>query len=145
MFGGPRSPLSAKGNQYSINFKSADWTSKKDERSDYVLENKRDGRILLSNSFCDEFQEKGLDVLARKTFNSVDGFKVKEERYLTFHNREAYRLEGLGKVDGVEVRMKIQNTRRNNCYFYFVPIIPKTFDKDSDPEFEQFLGSVDFK
>lgn len=145
MFGGPQGPISAKGNQYAINFKSQEWSAKKDERSDYVFENNKDGRILLSNSFCDEFQEKGLDVLARKTFNTVDGFEVREERFLTFHNREAYRLEGTGKVDGVEVLMKIQNTRRNNCYFDFVSIIPKSAGQTSDPEFEQFLGSVDFK
>lgn len=145
MFGGPRGPVSAKGNHYSIRFQAPDWVQKQDERSDYVLENQRDGRILLSNSFCDEFQEKGLAELARKTFNSVDGFRVAEERSLTFHNREAYRLEGAGKVDGVEVRMKIQNTRRNNCYFDFVSITPASVGKSSDPEFEQFLGSVDFK
>ena len=70
MMGGG-APPSAKGKEYKIKFSEAGWKlMKRDERSDYVFENE-DGRILLSNSFCGEFQDQSLDHLASKTFKSV--------------------------------------------------------------------------
>jgi hypothetical protein len=142
-----KQPDSAKGAQYKINFKQDNWveTKQEEERSDYVWTNKNDGRILLSNSFCQEFQEQPLDVLAKKTFNIVDDFKVEKKDYITLENREAYRLEGKGKVDGVPVGLILVNTRRNNCYFDFVAITPLKSSKDEHADFEKFLKSVDFK
>jgi hypothetical protein len=60
-------------------------------------------------------------------------------------NREAYRLDGKGKVDGVPVGLQLLNTRRNNCYFDFVSIVPEKLI-DSDVElFDRFLKSVEFQ
>ena len=142
----PPESISAKGSMYKMNFDTSGWDQKKDERSDYIFVNKEDGRILLSNSFCEEFQEQGLDILARKTFNTVKKFKITKESYTTFHDREAYRLEGKGEVDGVSVGLKILNSRRDNCYFDFVAITPVKVAKTShEADFENFLKSVDFK
>lgn len=144
MFGGG-APPSAKGKDYSISFKEAGWKLlKKDERSDYVYENE-DGRILLSNSFCGEFQDQPLDHLARKTFKAVGKFESEKESWTTLENREAYRLEGKGKVDGVPVGLKILNTRRNNCYFDFVSITPEKLLKENGDLFDRFLKSVEFR
>jgi hypothetical protein len=142
---GPSQPESAKGNSYKVNFQSENWTQKNEDRSDYVWVNKLDGRILLSNSFCDEFQDQPLDKLANKTFNTVDKLKIEKRDYTTFKNREAYRLEGEGLVDGVPVGLNLLNTRRNNCYFDFVSITPLTSAKEVNTDFEQFLDSVEFK
>lgn len=120
------------------------WEYKKDERSDYVFQNARDGRILLSNSFCNEFQEKPLDKLALKTFNTVSSFKPEVSRYTTFRDREAYLVEGKGFVDGVEVKLRLLNTRRNNCYFDFFAISPKG-TADNEEAFNNFLNSVVFR
>lgn len=138
-------PESAKGKQYSINFTTEDWVLKKDQRSDYVYENKNDGRIQLSNSFCEEFQDQPLDELAHRTFRAVGSFKAGEGKYTTFNDREAYRLEGIGKVDGVAVELHILNTRRNNCYFDFVSITPVTLATDKAADFDAFLKAVVFK
>lgn len=147
LFFGSKQPASAKGSQYKINFKEDSWveTKQEEERSDYVWTNKDDGRILLSNSFCEEFQDQPLDVLAKKTFNIVDDFKVEKKDYTTFENREAYRLEGKGKVDGVPVGLILVNTRRNNCYFDFVAITPLKSANGEQADFEKFLKSVSFK
>lgn len=143
-FGGKDQPKTAKGSRYSIPFSMPHWVYKKDKRSDYVFENDLDGRILLSNSFCEEFQEQSLERLATKTFKTVDGFKTKVSEYTTFQNREAYRIEGTGKVDGVPVTLRLVNTRRDNCYFDFVSINPdKTEEKDA--AFDTFLKTVSFK
>ena len=141
---GKDAPPSAKGEQYKISFDKVDWVLKKDDRSDYVFENKNDGRILLSNSFCGEFQEQPLDELAKKTFKTVDNFKSTKSQFTTFNDREAYRMEGKGSVDGVKVILKILNTRRNNCYFDFFSINSEKINS-SDNSFEDFLKSVEFK
>lgn len=143
IFFGSDSPKSAKGSEYKLKFSEPNWVSKKDERSDYVYENKVDGRILLSNSFCEEFQEDPLDQLALKTFRTINNFKAHKKDYTTFNNREAYRVSGTGEVDGVKVNLNLLNTRRNNCYFDFLSIDPMTATKDS--AFEKFLNAVEFQ
>ncbi len=144
MMGGAPPP-SAKGKDYRISFSEPGWKLlQQDERSDYVFEN-ADGRILLSNSFCGEFQDQALDALARKTFTSAGSFQSSQGSYTTLVNREAYRLEGTGKVDGVPVGLQILNTRRNNCYFDFVSIVPqKLIDIDKNL-FDRFLKAVVFQ
>lgn len=141
--GGKDEPKTAKGSRYSIPFSYPQWTYKKDNRSDYVFEN-NDGRILLSNSFCEEFQEQPLEQLATKIFKTVNNFKPKVSEYTTFQNREAYRIEGTGKVDGVLVNLRLLNTRRDNCYFDFLSINPEK-TSETDNAFETFLNSVSFK
>ncbi len=144
MFGGG-SPPSAKGKEYEIKFEEAGWKSlKKDDRSDYVFENE-DGRILLSNSFCGEFQDQPLEYLANKTFKSVGTFQSEKGSYTTIQDREAYRLQGKGKVDGVPVGLQILNTRRNNCYFDFVSITPEKFKGSDSALFDRFLSAVEFE
>lgn len=141
--GGKDQPKTAKGTRYSIPFNHPQWSYKKDKRSDYVFEND-DGRILLSNSFCEEFQEQPLEQLATKIFKTVNNFKPKVSEYTTFQNREAYRIEGTGKVDGVSVNLRLLNTRRDNCYFDFLSINPEK-TSETDNAFETFLHSVSFK
>ncbi len=141
--GGKDEPKTAKGTRYSIPFNQSQWSYKEDNRSDYVFEN-NDGRILLSNSFCDEFQEQPLEQLATKIFKTVNNFKPKVSEYTTFQNREAYRIEGTGKVDGVLVNLRLLNTRRDNCYFDFLSINPEK-TSETDNAFETFLNSVSFK
>ncbi len=144
MVGGNDSPKTAKGSRYSITFKNPDWVYKSDSRSDYIYENSKDGRILLSNSFCEEFQEQPLEQLANKTFKTVTNFKSSVSQYSTFQNREAYRLEGAGLVDGVIVNLRLLNTRRDNCYFDFVAITPDE-SSQNDSAFPYFLQTVVFK
>lgn len=138
-------PASARGTQYQVNFKSPQWEEKKEQRSDYVWVNNQDGRILLSNSFCEEFQDQPLEQLATKTFKMVSHLKIEKQNYTTFKNREAYRLKGTGKVDGVPVSLILLNTRRNNCYFDFVSINPQNSSIDVHQDFDEFLNSVEFK
>lgn len=142
---GPEQPKSAKGDEYKVRFKSDNWTAKEEDRSDYVWVNKTDGRILLSNSFCEEFQDQPLDKLALKTFNTVDDLKIEKQDYATFKNREAYRLEGKGSVDGVTVGLILLNTRRSNCYFDFVSITPLASAIESKIDFEKLLETVEFE
>ncbi len=142
--GGKDSPKTAKGSLYSITFAQPDWVYKSDKRSDYIYENTKDGRILLSNSFCEEFQEQPLEQLATKTFKTVKNFKATISEYNTFQNREAFRLVGAGLVDGVKVNLRLLNTRRDNCYFDFVAITPEKSSK-GDSAFADFLQSVVFK
>jgi hypothetical protein len=143
-FRGQDGPKTAKGSSYTITYNQPDWVYKKNERSDYIYENMKDGRILLSNSFCEEFQEQPLDQLANKTFKTVKHFKSNISKYTTFQDREAYHLEGMGQVDGVKVTLRLLNTRRNNCYFDFVAIIPEKVS-DADAAFDKFLKTVVFR
>ena len=137
----------AKGTLYKIDFSQLNWAenSKVEDRSDYVWTNTQDGRIMLSNSFCNEFQDQPLEKLALKTFNGIDGIHIDKQDYTTFQNREAYRLEGKGKVDGVLVGLKLLNTRRNNCYFDFLAISPMDTAQENPQDFDKFLSAVSFK
>ena len=134
----------AKGSLYQLNYSSPNWKQKEDNRSDYVLENVKDGRIMLSNSFCEEFQDQPLDMLAEKTFRTVSDFQAKKQEFTTFKNREAYITEGVGKVDGVPVELRLLNTRRNNCYFDFFAITPLSSPRTGE-DFDAFLDAVEFR
>ena len=142
---GPERSKSAKGDEYKISFQSPHWTLKKEDRSDYVWINQIDGRIMLSNSFCGEFQEAPLEQLALKTFNSIDNLKIKKKTFTAFNEREAFQTEGEGEVDGVKVSLILLNTRRNNCYFDFVSITPLASAQVNHQDFESLLHSVKFK
>jgi hypothetical protein len=138
------SPKTAKGSRYSISFNENEWLQKNDQRSDFIFENKKDGRILLSNSFCDEFQGASLEQIGLKTFSGIKEFNIILSQYDSFHDRESYRLDASGLVDGVRVTFQLLNTRRDNCYFDFLSISPAgTKIKKSD--FDKFLNSVTFK
>lgn len=141
-FGSSEGPKSAKGKLYTISFSKPGWSYKINNKSDYIFENK-DGQILLSNSFCEEFQSEPLDRLAKKTFTGLKNFKQTINEYTTFHNREAYSLEGSGVIDGVKVNLKLLNTRRDNCYYDFVYISPAT-NKLKSEDFSDFLKTVIF-
>lgn len=143
-FGSSPGPKSAKKTEYQVNFTSKEWKIKEDNQSDYVYENIRDGRILLSNSFCKEFQDQPLEILASRTFRTVKNFKSFKNEYITLQEREAFRLEGQGQVDGVDVILRLVNTRRNNCYFDFVSITPVKNDP-GNTDFDQFLSAVEFE
>jgi hypothetical protein len=137
------SVTSGKSSQYKIHFSAAGWKEKKKEdRTDYVFEH-HNGSILLSNSFCNEFQDQPLEKLAQKTFKGIKDFRVTDQHYTTFNKREAYRISGTGAVDGVIVNLIVLNSRRNNCYFDFVSISP--LGEDATKNFEQFLRSVVFQ
>ncbi len=140
---GKDGPKTAKGSLYSITFNNPGWVYKKDKRSDYVFQNE-DGRILLSNSFCEEFQDQPLEQLATKTFKTMKNFKAQQQKYTTFQDREAYQMEGTGIVDGVNVNLRLLNTRRNNCYFDFLAISPSGTESTGEA-FNEFLKSVVFK
>ena len=143
MMGSGKTP-SAKDKSYSVRFSSPQWEQQNnDKRSDYVFQH-QDGSILLSNSFCGEFQDEPLDRLAVKTFKGVDGFTSGKAHWMTYQGREAYRLEGKGKVDGVAVGLRVQNTRRDNCYFDFISISPAGSEVSKEV-FDGFLSSVVFK
>jgi hypothetical protein len=141
---GPDQPRTAKKTRYIIDYKHSDWFEKTDDKSDYVFENKKDARIFLSNSFCDEFQEQSLDKLARKIFKNIQNFKMTGSQFINFKGREAFKSEGYGQVDGVNVNLILMNTRRDNCYFDFLSITPSKAVTESK-SFDDFLNSVEFK
>lgn len=144
MIGSKDAPKTAKGSLYTISFSDPDWNQKTDKRSDYIFENTKDGRILLSNSFCDEFQDQHLDKLAHKTFRNIKEFEAEKQEYTTYNNREAFRIQGTGVVDGVKVDLRLLNTRRDNCYFDFLAISPQG-TQASEIIFKEFLQSVEFR
>lgn len=141
-FGSPEKPKSAKGKAYTIRFAKPGWAYQINNKSDYVFE-KSNGQVLLANSFCEEFQTEPLERLAEKTFVGVKNFKATHKEYTTFQNREAYKLDGVGSVDGVDVYLKIVNTRRDHCYYDFLFISPKK-EKVNPEDFTDFLKTVVF-
>jgi hypothetical protein len=136
---------SAKNIHYKVTFQVEGWQLLKDGQSDYAWMNKDDGRVLISNSFCNEYQNQSLNNLALKTINSLSDGKLTQEKKITFHEREALEVEGEGKVDGVGVHLKLLNTRRNNCYFDFIAITPISVGTKGSEDFKIFLQSVEFK
>ena len=146
LLSGDAAPPSAKGDIYQLHFQRSGWSVRQDKRADYVWSH-HDGRVLLANSFCDQFQSGSLEDYAIKTARSVEQLEILDKKITHFRSREAFMLKARGKVDGVEVNLTLLNSRRNNCYFDFVSIIPGTtpaqpsFEKD----FDYFLESVEFR
>ncbi len=136
---------SAKNIHYKVTFELKGWQPLKDGQSDYAWMNQDDGRVLISNSFCNEYQNQSLNNLALKTINSLSEGKLMRERIVTFYDREALEVEGQGKVDGVGVHLKMLNTRRHNCYFDFIAITPIAVGTKGPEDFKIFLQSVEFK
>lgn len=141
-FGSSDAPKSAKGKAYTIRFAKPGWYYQVNNKSDYIFEN-AGGQVLLANSFCDEFQTEPLERLAEKTFIGVNNFKASHKEYTIFNKREAYQLEGSGKVDGVKVFLKLLNTRRDHCYYDFLFISPEK-EKIRPEDFSDFLKTVVF-
>lgn len=141
-FAGKEGPKSAKGDRYTISFTAPSWQRQIDNRSDFIFQNK-DGRTIISNSFCDEFQEQPLQQLAERSFRNIDRFQKKNGLLTDFKHRKAYRLDGEGEVDGIKVALKLLNTRRDNCYYDFLSIAPEGTKEDGS--FERLLEGVIFR
>lgn len=123
MIPSPKKTPSAKKREYSLKYKNKDWLLVEQDKSDYVFQN-NSGTTLVINSFCGEFQDQPLNILALKTFSGLKHIKNRKESPLIISQREAYSLEAEGSLDGVEVNIKVINMRRNNCYYDFLRITP---------------------
>ncbi len=138
----PKKVPSAKNDGYKLNYNSADWKLLKQKQSDYVFQN-QNGSTLVINSFCGEFQDEPLPVLAEKTFNGLDDIKNRKESPLTLSNREAFQLEADGSLDGVTINIKVINMRRNNCYYDFLRITPQGVTASQNQP-EEMINAVEF-
>ena len=120
----PKKAPSANKKQYTLNYKSKEWKQIDQYQSDFVFQN-TSGTTLVINSFCGEFQDQELKVLALKTFNGLKDIRNRKEGPLKILDRDAYSLQADGDLDGVKVNIKVINLRRNNCYYDFLKITPK--------------------
>jgi len=141
---GDQEMRSAKGHYYNVSFNSLAWKKLKDPQSDFAWLNKKDGRILLSNSFCHHLENESLSDLGRKSIQAINDGKLVSEKKIIFQKTPAVEIEGQGIVDGVKINLKLLNTRRGPCYFDFISIDPQGLPTQND-DFNSFLNSVEFK
>lgn len=132
-----------KDKKYNVLFNNNGWRNLSSKDTDFVFQN-NNGDILMANSFCHEFQHLSLDKLAMQTINNLSQSKLIQGSFGEFKGRESYQALAHGSMDGINVQIKIQNYRRNHCYYDFILITQEMTD-DLTLVFLRFLESVEFK
>lgn len=126
---------------YTVPALPPQWKSRSPQDGDYMLTGPL-GASLFIQSFCGEFQGESLPILARKTFKSLDQSKILEQKEFILSGRSALKSSGEALVDGVRIRLHLINTKRNNCYYDFLEILPMP---QSPSMMDQFIRAVKFK
>lgn len=143
----PQDPA-PKSHAYTANFSDPDWISRPALNSDRAFKHKKTGGILLINSICNKYQDSELEFLAKEAVSYLSDLEIKNSTSRIWQSRAAWDLEAHGKIDGVAVIVKIQNTRRHHCYFDFISISPNT-DQEAlmfqQQGFKELLESVRFQ
>lgn len=132
-----------KDKAYSVFFNDEGWKKINPQDSDVTYTNQA-GDILLANSFCYEFQSEPLDKLAKNTFQSINQSKIIEGKIIQFKEREAYEAIGAGSMDGVDIKIKLRNFRRNHCYYDLV-LITNEINQSNLQSFDNFSDSIELK
>jgi hypothetical protein len=114
--------ISAK-DSYILSPLAPSWRQEASLKADYLFSGPA-GASLIVQSFCHEFQSSSLKNLAQETFNSLDQAQVTKQNEFILQGRSALRTQGIGQLDGVKVHLTLINTKRNNCYYDFLEILP---------------------
>jgi hypothetical protein len=130
--------------EYSIDFIHPDWQEIPPEDSDRAFLNRKNGDVIIANSFCNKYQDNELSTLAERALSGIGKLTYENKMETTFNNKEAYIIYANGKLDGVKVYLKLMNYRRNNCYYDFLMISSSKITKPRDSLFSKFLNSIQF-
>lgn len=117
------------------------WKANHTQQADYIFYGP-EGSSLLIQSFCKEFQSPSLKNLAQGTFNSLDRAQITEQEEFNLQDRKALRSQGEAFLDGVKIHLTLVNTKRNNCYYDFLEVLPKT---KTQSVINQVLKGIAFK
>ncbi len=126
---------------YTLPSPPKSWKANHTQQADYVFYGPK-GSSLLIQSFCKEFQSPTLKNLAHGTFNSLDRAKITEQVEFNLQDRKALRSQGEAFLDGVKIHLTLVNTKRNNCYYDFLEVLPKT---KSQSIIDDLLKGITFK
>lgn len=139
-FATPDKSTSAK-NTYTISKLPSSWKEVKTQDHDYVFYGPN-GSSLMIQSFCNEFQSASLSNLAHTTFKSLDRSKIIEQKEFMLQDRAALMSKGEATIDGVRFRLTLVNTKRNNCYYDFLEVLPQ---QGTDSITDQLIKELTFK
>lgn len=132
--------ISAK-DSYSLPPLSSSWQRQSSADVDHLFLGPA-GASLLIMSFCHEFQAPSLESLAQGTFASLDQARITEQKSFMLQERAALRTQGIGQLDGVPVYLTLVNSKRNNCYYDFLEILPQVKTKST---LDELLLGIRFK
>ena len=125
---------------YQLRHVPGGWREHKTEQADYHFQGPG-GASLITQSFCHEFQNEDLQQLASQTFYSLDKPQITQQQLFDLNNRQALRTSGEAAIDGVRVQLNLINTRRNNCYYDFLEILPL----HQKSQIDLFIRGIEFK
>lgn len=126
---------------YTITAPSSQWQAITNPDSDYLFYGPQ-GSSLMLQSFCHEFQSESLSNLAQKTFRSLDKSTIVEQKEFMLQDRTALRSQGVATVDGVQVKLTLINTKRNNCYYDILEVLAH---KEAPSIIDHFIQGINFK
>lgn len=128
-------------NTYTFSELPSSWKEGKTVDHDYVFYGPQ-GSSLMIQSFCQEFQSASLSNLAHATFNSLDRSEIIEQKEFMLQDRAALMSKGTATIDGVRFRLTLVNSKRNNCYYDFLEVLPQ---QGAVSIIEQFIKGLSFK
>jgi hypothetical protein len=109
------------------------------EDSDEAWQNKKTGSSISFHSVCDQANDPDLDSFTSSLILGIEELKIESSKKSQFNERESLETIAIGKVDGVQVKMKLLVFKRNRCSFDLSFIsLPKYYETEL-PVFQKFL------
>ena len=138
-------PSLIKSQDYRVNFGDSLWSEINSDQSDQAWQSSKSGSIILANSFCKRYQGSSLKSLSSNLLTGVRILNIIREESLMSHGREAYEIEALTSIDGVDMIIFSRTLRKDFCTYDFVLTSnPSVYSQDRN-DFIRFLESVVIK
>lgn len=85
--------------------------------ADQAWQNRQTGTTLSYLSVCNDASDPSLDALRSSTLQGLEELSIKSENKFQYNSREAIKSEVSGKLDGVEVVVKMVIFKKNYCNY----------------------------
>lgn len=123
----------------------SDWERFMDKDVDYAYRKKNSEDLLITNSYCQAYQENDLATVTKQSLIGIQNIVIKKEQTMKFKGRQAYQIFVNGTIDGVSRNVLLLSTRRNHCYFEFTFIASSLkSETEIQKDFDSIIKSVKF-
>ncbi|GEM_PF-4069486 len=111
-----------------------------------VFKNDVLGATIVSDALCGpKYNDAPLTRLAQDLFLGMMDKKIEKEIFFTLLGREALSLQGVGKVDGVPIKMNVVVLKRNFCEYDFVYFAPPNLFHQGIKDFEDYWHGIQIR
>lgn len=119
------------------------WQGPELQLKQLVFKNDALGATIVADALCGpKYNDAPLPRLAQDLFFGMTDKKIEKEKIFTLSGREALSLQGVGKVDGVPIKMNVVVLKRNFCEYDFVYLAPPHLFYQGIKDFEGYLHGI---